>query len=319
MYKFPKLIALIFLTLHTVCGGGYAQVINKVVAVVNDEVITQQDVKQILSVLYAQYAQEYEGDELLQKMEEAEKGILGQMIDDRLILSRAKELNIRTSEEEIKEKLQYIKNGFPSEEIFYQTLEAQGITVANLKARYRDQAMMRAVVNYEVKTRVSVLPSEISGYYEKNKELFRQKQKYKVRHILIKAEDEVGFELADVEMRNIYNKLQEGKDFSALAKRYSQGPNKAEGGDMGYIEEGEMIEELDRVIFSLKPGEFSKPIKTRIGYHIIKVEDIRHSEIPGLDEVADVIQKKLFKDKLEEKLDEWLNGLREEAYISIKE
>jgi len=115
-----------------------AETINKFVAIVNDEVITQQDIDQLLAVLYAQYSQEYKGDELLQKMEQVKKDILNQVIEDKLVLSRAKELNIKVTESEISERLDYIKNGFSSEEEFYKTLETQGITIANLKDRYRD-------------------------------------------------------------------------------------------------------------------------------------------------------------------------------------
>lgn len=316
MYKVRNFIFLILFIMQAICVE--AQVVNKVVAVVNDEVITQQDVDQLLSVLYAQYVQEYKDDELLAKMEEVKKDLLRQMIEDKLILSRAKELNIKVTEEDVDERLERIKNAFPSEEDFYNTLETQGITIANLKDRYRDQVMMRKIVNFEVKSKISVLPSETSEYYEKNRSEFRQDERYKVGHILIKAGDEVGFELAKVEIQNIYNKLKEGRDFGELAKEYSQGPNKDRGGDMGYIEQGEMLEELDNAIVTLKPGEFSVPVKSQIGYHILKVEDIRHGGFLSLDDVQRDIKKMLFQRKLKEGLREWLDELRSKAYISIK-
>ncbi|MDP6685692.1 MAG: SurA N-terminal domain-containing protein, partial [Candidatus Omnitrophota bacterium] len=92
-----------------------AQIVNKVIAVINNEVITQQDVDRLLSVLYAQYVHEYKGDELLEKMEEVRKDILKRMIEDKLILSRAKELDIKVAEKEIKEKLELVKGGFARE------------------------------------------------------------------------------------------------------------------------------------------------------------------------------------------------------------
>jgi parvulin-like peptidyl-prolyl isomerase len=297
----------------------YGQVVNKVVAIVNDEVITQQDVEQLKAILYAQYVQEYKGDELLEKMEELRKDLLRQMIDDKLVLSRAKELNIKATEAEIDERLQYIKSGFPSEEAFNETLKTQGVTVGNLKDRYRDQIMMKKVVELEIKSRVSVLPSEIAKYYDEHREEFKSSdEKYKVRHILIKAEDDVGFELAKVEIDELYSKIKEGYDFSELAKQYSQGPNKEQGGDMGYISRGEMLKELDEVTFSLRPGEFSMPVKSKLGYHIFKVEDIANSGYLSLENVKQDIEKLLYQQKLKEKLEEWLGELRSRAYISIK-
>lgn len=315
-----KRISLALLVLFTMSFALVAQAatINKFVAVVNDEVITQQDIDQLLSVLYAQYSQEYKGDELLQKMEDVKKDILNQVIEDKLVLSRAKELGIKVTESEINERLDYIKKGFPSENEFYNTLETQGITIANLKDRYRDQIMMKKMVDYEVKSRVSVLPSEISDYYERHKSQFKEGDKYKVKNILIKAKDDVGFELAKVEIDDVYTKLKEGGDFDDLAKLHSQGPNADKGGDMGYIEKGQMLEELDNAIFKLKSGEFSEPVKSGIGYHIFKIEDIKYGRQAGLEDVQKDIQMVLFQDKFKTQVKNWLADLKKKAYISIK-
>ena len=295
-----------------------AATINKFVAVVNDEVITQQDVDQLLAVLYAQYSQEYKGDELLQKMEQIKKDILNQIIEDKLVLSRAKELGIKVAESEINERLDYIKNGFSSEDDFYKTLETQGVTIANLKDRYRDQIMMKKLVDYEVKSKISVLPSETNDYYEKHKDQFRENDKYRVKNILIKAKDEVSFELARVEIENIYNKLKEGENFDDLARQYSQGPNAEKGGDMGYIEQGQMLEVLDKAIFKLKPGEFSEPVKSEIGYHVFKTEDIKYGKQASLEDVQKNLQLIIFQDKFKAQVNEWLSNLKKKAYISIK-
>ena len=313
-----KIMVLILILMLPVSGSAYGQVVNKVVAVINNEVITRQDVNQLLAVLYAQYVQEYEAGELLDKMEEAKKDILIQMIEDRLILSYAKKLNIRVLEEEIDRKLESVKDGFPSEEVFYNTIETQGITIADLKNRYKDQVMMKKVLDFEVKSRIAVLPSEISEYYEQHREDFKLDEKYKVRHILIKAASEVDFELAKVEIEGVYKKLREGEDFAKLASLYSQGPNKDKGGDMGFIGKSEMLEELDQVIFNLKPGESSGPIKSKIGYHLLKIEDITHSGYLSLEDVQGNIKARIFQKKFKEKLNEWLGKLRSEAYISIK-
>ena len=295
-----------------------AVTINKFVAIVNDEVITQQDVDQLLGVLYAQYSQEHKGDELLQKMEQVKKDILNQIIEDKLVLSRAKELGIKVAESEISERLDYIKNGFPSEDKFYDALNTQGVTIANLKDRYRDQIMMKKLVDYEVKSKISVLPSEISAYYEKHRSQFREGDKCRVKNILIKAKDEVSFELAKVEIDNIYSKLKAGENFDDIAMQYSQGPNAEKGGDMGYIEKGQMLEALDNAIFKLKLGEFSESVKSEIGYHIFKAEDIRYGKQPSLEDSQNDIQMTLFQEKFKANVDEWLSGLKKKAYICIK-
>ena len=87
---------------------------------------------------------------------------------------------------------------------------------------------------------------------------------------------------------------------------------------MGYIEKGQMLEALDDAIFKLKPGEFSEPVKSEIGYHIFKVEDIKYGRQPDLEEAQKDIQMMLFQNKFKVKVGEWLSGLKEKAYISIK-
>jgi len=87
---------------------------------------------------------------------------------------------------------------------------------------------------------------------------------------------------------------------------------------MGYIARNEMLQDLDAAIFSLKSGEFSSPIKTQIGYHIVKVEDIKYSGYLSLDDTKKDIKDMLFTKKLQEKLSDWLTELRTSAYISIK-
>jgi parvulin-like peptidyl-prolyl isomerase len=251
-------------------------------------------------------------------MEQIKKDILNQIIEDKLVLSRAKELNIKVTETEIDERLDYIKKGFPSEDDFYKTLETQGVTIANLKDRYRDQIMMKKLVDYEVRSKVSVLPSETSAYYEKHKSQYKENDKYRVKNILVKAKDAVNFELAKVEIENVYNRLKEGGNFDDLARQYSRGPNAEKGGDMGYIERGQMLEELDKAIFKLKTGEFSEPVKSEIGYHIFKVEDIKYGRQVSLEESQKDIQMIIFQDKFKTQVAEWLSGLKKKAYISIK-
>jgi len=313
MRTFILLTVLLMYPIHVT-----AQEVNKVVAVVNNEVITKQDVDQLLGVLYAQYVHEFAGDELLQKMEEVKKDILRQIIEDKLILSRAKELNIKIREEDIEGKLADIKDGFPSEEEFFKVLDTQGITVADLKKRYNDQLMMKKVVDFEVSAKADVLPSEVREYYEKHRKEYKLDTKYKVRHILIKAEGDVGFELAKVEAQDIYDRLKDGHDFGELATKYSQGPNREQGGDMDYIETGEMLKELDEAMVTLGPGKFSPPIKTRIGYHILKVEDIKSLGYRSFEESQNNIKNMLMNMRFKERLNEWLGELRKEAYISIK-
>ncbi len=294
------------------------EVFNKVIAVVNREVITQQDVNQLLSVLYAQYVHSYSQDKLLDEMEDMKKDILKRMVEDKLILSRAKELEIKVSEAELTEKLDQVKSGFESEEGFFDLLETQGITVSDLKDRYRDQIMMKKVVDLEIKSKINILPSDVSEYYEKNREKFRKDEKYEIRHILIKAGDNVSFELIRLEAQEIYDDLISGADFAETAREYSEGPNSEKGGYMGFVKKGEMLKELDEALSELSIGKISRPIKSEVGYHILKLEDMSHEGYYSLEEVTLPVRRLLFQKKFKERIEEWISKLRADAYIDIK-
>ncbi len=154
---------------------------------------------------------------------------------------------------------------------------------------------------------MDVTDKEIEDYYNGHKSSFFEREKRKVRHILIKVGNKKDLEKAKKEAEEILNKIKKGEDFVKLAKKYSQGPSAKDGGDIGWIKRGDTVKEFEDVAFSLKKGEVGGPVKTRFGYHIIKVEEIQKAHYKKLDEVKDEIKQTIAKQKAQEKLDEFLD------------
>jgi len=297
-----------------------AEIVDGIVAVVNNEVITQTELNAILLPIYTQYKSTYSDEELLTKIDEAKKNILYQLIEDRLILQEAQKIGMPATDEEVAERLEQIKSQFSSSEEFKSALASQGLTSADLKEKYREQIMIKKMVNREVRSRVSVTPIEIALFYEKNKDDFCVPAQVKVMTIMIRKNEtdpEVNTDsLKKVKMIEL--KIAEGDDFAKLAREYSQDPSAVGGGDMGYISKGQMMKKIDEVIFSLQPGEISETIETPVGYHVFKIVEVKEAGAESFDEARMQIENYLFQEKAKERFDEWMTNLKENAYISVK-
>jgi peptidyl-prolyl cis-trans isomerase D len=157
------------------------------------------------------------------------------------------------------------------------------------------------------KDQVKVSDLEVKDYYEYNLEMFREPEKVRARHILFKLAPDAS-EATEKKVREkaekVLKEARKGKDFAALARKYSEGPSKKNGGDLGYFSKGQMVKSFEEAAFSMKKGEISDLIRTRFGYHIIKVEDIKKAETKPLKDVRDQIVKTLTKDASTELADE---------------
>jgi len=140
--------------------------------------------------------------------------------------------------------------------------------------------------------KVSITEKEISDYYELNQERFKNPKKIKARHILLKVSPDASeSENKETKERalSLLKRLKNGEDFAALAKKYSQGPTASRGGDLGYFTRGKMVKPFEKLAFSLKKGEIGGPVKTRFGWHIIRVDDIKEATVKTFSEVRNQI------------------------------
>ncbi len=150
------------------------------------------------------------------------------------------------------------------------------------------------------KTRVKVDDEQISEYYNSHTEEFRSDKRVKAQHILVKVAedaDEKTVEAKKAEARKIYEKAAAGNDFAALAKKYSEGPSKDQGGELGWFTRDKMVTSFADKAFAMKAGEISEPVRTRFGWHIIKVEQIEEASTKSRDEAAEGIRRKLVDEK----------------------
>ena len=147
-------------------------------------------------------------------------------------------------------------------------------------------------------------------YYESHKEKFMEPDMVKIRHILVRTEDEA---------REVLKELKEGEDFDELARERSIDVTAAKGGDLGYVARGTTVPPFEETAFSLKTGETSGIVSTRFGYHVIKVDDIKTGKVIPLPAVRGIIEKQLFEKKTSKEIQRWVKTLREQSRITINE
>ena len=164
----------------------------------------------------------------------------------------------------------------------------------------------RSVVKYiaftpeELSINETVTPEEINAYYEANKEAFQQEAQVQARHILIAVDENAADKdvaAAEKKIKKVLAKAKSGQDFSKLAKKYSEGPSSSKGGELGWFGRGAMVKPFEEAAFALKKGEVSKPVRTRFGWHLIKIEDIREAGQKELDQVKDEINSLIAQEK----------------------
>lgn len=294
------------------------EVIERIIAVVNDEIVTEQDLQYMMAPVMAQYRTIYTGQAYVEKAKEARKEFLQKVIEDKLILSEAKRRQVIVGDEEVDEMITEVRNKFPSREVFLRAIEDQDLTEKKLWNRFRDQLLMQKLVNYEVRSRVSVSPGEVSEYYKAHPEEFSQGERVRLQHLLIRSGGARTVEEAKTFAWALGEQLKAGKSFEDLAKAYSESVEAEEGGQMGWMEKGQLLGNIDEQVFTLGAGELTPPIQSSLGFHIFKVIEKETSAVKPLADVRGLIHDQLFREKTNVRLEKWISDLRKNAYISIR-
>ena len=312
------LSAVIFIAALATSGLSRAEVVDKVLVIVNDEVVTQREFDRTFKPIEMRIQQTLEGEEMQQQLEAARKGILEQLVNTKLAISLAKEEKIEIDEEGLKKRIERIKSFYGTEEEFLQALSLKGTNLTEFERELREQMLAQKFIEKEVASNIVIPPGDIKDLYEKNKEKLVAPKRVKVRGIMTRKEGAAAGGGGETKMKEIIVELDKGADFASVATEMSEGPYAKNGGDMGYVEKGQFLEELDAVIFSMGKDERSDIVESRIGYHVFLVEDINEPRQLELNEVSDFLREQLFAKRFEENIAEWVGEKRKNAYISYK-
>lgn len=318
-----RLTALILIASATFASIAAAEVIDKIVAVVNDEIITSYAVDKEKSVMLKEAERQQQPlDE--QTRLNIDKLALNRLIDRKLVEQKIRELDIRVSEEEIRQAIEDVKRQNKlSQEALVAALTNQGLTFDQYKTQIREQLERLRLISQEVRSKIVVSEREMHEFYQANPQKFGGEDQLKARNIFFRLDKEMPAEQVKKIMTTAMTVLyeaQSGKDFADLARKYSDDPAaKKNGGDLGTFRKGDVLPEFEESLAKMKPGEVSDLIYTSTGLHIIKLEARTPGAPRPFDEVKGEVEDLLYRKKSEERFNQWVADLRKSAAIDIRQ
>ncbi len=303
--------------LAAVLAPAVGQVVEEIVAVVNDDVITLSQYKEQFDSTVQQLRSAFQGEEYEKQYQMLKNEMLNMMITDLLLMQQAKEKNLNVSEQ-VKMAVDNIKkeNNIESDDDLKRGLQQQGLDYAQWVKQLEDNMLKQATVYSEVDRTIVLDDSEVVGYYKLHPEEFTEPEEYHVRAIYLSAEGKAPAALEEAR-KLISGKVKAGEPFNALAKEYSDGPAKEAEGDLGRFRKGELDKTLEQSVAKLKAGESGDWVETKNGWYLLKLEEKKDSRLKTFEEVKKDVEERLYSEKKQKKLDEYLKTLREKSYIKI--
>jgi parvulin-like peptidyl-prolyl isomerase len=313
---FPVVLFLSFAAL------GEAAVADRIVAVINKEVITLSELNRAFEPYQERFDAGYRGNDREGALIEAKRELLNRMVDNVLMEQEAKKTGISVKDSEVEEAIaDLMKQRNLSKEEFGKILEREKITPEAYNKDIKEQLIRMRLIGRDIKSKVVATDEEIGEYYRKHREDYDGEESIRLRQILLTVPEDVSPE-EKAKIRNeaeaIHKRLLAGEPFEILCAKFSQGPGAKEGGDIGYIEKGAILPEIESVAFALPLHKISEVIETTAGFHIIEVTDRRGAGVKTIETVREEIKGKLDREKVEKKYEVWLKELREKSGIEIR-
>ena len=297
------------------------QTLDGIAAVVNEGIITIGEVREAMAFEVEQLLRTHRGEGLRERVSALYRENLQNLTDIQLQLARARQLQMTVGDDEIDRQIDALTaDNQISREQLEQLLQNRGMTLDTYRQQIREGLLVTKVVNAEVRSRLIILDGELQEAYEARRETYRIPGSLTVSHILFllperSSDDDVARRQAEAEA--VLQAIRDGGDFAALARRHSEGPSAERGGLLGTFKADELLPGFDEATTALQPGEVSDVVRTRVGLHVIRLEDREADRYRSLDEVREELQNELLRDRTEAKYQEWLEALRLQAYVKI--
>jgi peptidyl-prolyl cis-trans isomerase SurA len=312
---FPLLVLLLPLNLR-------GEVVDRIVALVNGEIITLSELDQMGQPFYEKVRQTSPAGEREEKLKKARMEVLGQIIENRLLEEEMKKRKIEVPERDVDAAIQdVLKSSKLTENDMKKALAREGLTYSAYRQRVRDELGKMRLVSREIKSKIVIEEEVLREYYRKNPEKFTDPLEIKIQQIFFPVPQNASREETAVVQRKaqaILERARKGEDFSELARKYSMGPEARDGGLLGYFKHRELMPELEEAAFKLRPGEISDLVRSPAGFHILQVLERKGGEPRPFAEVQFKIREELSEAEAQKKFEQWIKELKSKAYIEIR-
>jgi peptidyl-prolyl cis-trans isomerase SurA len=333
------LLSLLIVSLSglTALASDKDSVVEEIIARVNNQIITRSEYLREKDQL-KQEAQQQDAANADKIYMDRERDILRGLIDQQLLLEKAKDLGI-TADTDLVKRLDEIRKqmNLTSMDDLEKAAQSQGVSFEDFKQNLRNQIITQKVISEQVGSKIQVSKDEEQQYYDSHKDELMQPEQIRLSEILVSTQkpavanektggsdkpaaddDQQALAAAEAKAKDLLSQIQKGAKFEDVAKKSSDGPTASQGGDLGYFKRGALAKELEDKTFAMKPGEVSDVIRTRQGYVLLKVTEHAEPGVPPMKDVEPKVQEALYMQKLDPSLRAYLTKLREEAFIVVK-
>jgi len=338
-YRFPILLLVLapssLLAADPAADTKSDTVVEEIIARIDNHIVTRSEYVRSLEQV-KQEAQQQNAPS--QDAAARQKDALRDLIDQELLVDEGQQLGI-TADTELVKRLDEIRKqmNLGTIEELEKAAQAQGVSYEEFKQNLRNNIITQQVIQREVGSHITISQEEIKKFYDEHKSEMQRPEQVRVSEILVStdakpakkgpqggnAAPEISPEQrvseAESKANQLLAEIQKGAKFEDVSKKNSDGPTAAQGGDLGFFKRGVLAKDLEDLTFGMKPGEVSKPIRTKQGFVILKVTEHQMAGLPPMKDAEPKIQDALYYQKLQPALRSYLTKLREEAFIDIKQ
>lgn len=298
-------------------GGVYAAKI-PVVATVNGVAITSRSFNRALAQVQRRFAQS--GKKLEGKnLANVRKNILETLIDRELLYQESEKDGIKVPKEKVNQQVESLKKQFPEKGAFEKALKTVDMTEQELRDQIRRQLAVREMIDTKIASKVNISEKEVRAFYDSHADIFKRPEEVRASHILVKVASDADKKTVAAARKKIeaaQKRIKKGEDFAKVAKEVSEGPSAKRGGDLGYFRRGQMVKPFEDAAFGMKVGQVSGVVRTRFGFHLIKVTGKKPASMVPYVKVKDKIRDYLKQKKIQEEVQAMLKSLRQKAKIT---
>jgi parvulin-like peptidyl-prolyl isomerase len=260
----------------------------------------------------------------LNQINASDREVLEQFITEKLLEAEVRESGINITDEDVNRYIEQVKrNNRLSDDDLRTALSREGQTMVSYKASVKAEMEKSEIIDRQVRRKVNITDEDVERYYKLNSKNYRGNERARIRHILLPLADNAPPATVESVMakgKELYQRIAGGEDFATLAREYSEGAGRAEGGEIGWVNRGTLVPGIEEVAFQkLSVGQVSEPFRTSMGVHIVKLEGRESGNVLPLSSVAPRIKEELLNKALEERFARWLKtDLRRKHRVDIK-
>jgi len=288
------------------------------VAVVEGDAIKREEVEKVFSQMAQQQGIPAEAVPAEQK-NAAYHSILNDLINEKLIAKRSADEKV--TDEEVGTMFDRIKQNFGSDEELQKQITSHGQTIDGVKKEIRSSLQSQHWIESQIKDKVAVTDAEADEFYKANPDKFKQPERVRASHILVKVEQDAKADVVTEKQKQaqaIADRVKKGEDFNKLAEQLSEDPSAKENkGDLDYFTKEQMVPEFSNAAFAMKKDEVSEPVRSSFGFHVIKVTDHQQAGTVSLEQVKPRLLAALKRQKEEQEFSKLVEGIREKADVKI--